>query len=317
MASAGSLCQTTPMRRSPLYRLTALSQMLLLLAGCLSMQTTGKTKTQGEGGGVAVKIYADDDARKAGHLASGGIVGELERKDKGKWVPVFRSLDAQWTVLGLAPGQYRLRFPARLDDQGNVVAMDHTSEKQVRVKKGEVIQVETTLDHFPTALVAAGVVTAVVAAVVLHDWLKDHDLPLPPLPPPPPGLIDAVFYVAVDLSPGPEPGTVARRAPVVTSHFPEDGALVAARRIRLTFALSEPIDEDELESDAVAVLGETSGLVAGHVRYDPNRWWVIWEPDEDLPRNEVFHVTLAADAVENRAGHELAAHVSSTFKTTK
>lgn len=304
------------MRRSLLFRLAALSQVILLLSGCLSMRTTGKAKTTGEGGGVAVKIYPDDDARKAKQLATGSIVGELQRNEKGKWVPVFRSLDPKWTVLGLPPGDYRLRFPARLDDQGNVVALD-TTEKRIRIKKGEVVQVDTTIEHFPTALVAAGVVTAVVAAVLLHDWLEDHDLPLPPLPPPPPELLDAIFYVSIDV-PGPQPwpGAVVASSPVVTSHFPEEGALVASRRIRLTFALSEPIDADELEQDGVAVLGEKSGLVPGHVRYDAGHWWVIWEPDGDLPREDLFHVTLAADAVEDHQGHELAAPVSFSFRTT-
>src|SRR3989304_2275438 len=55
----------------------------------------------------------------------------------------------------------------------------------------------TLLEPVSRALGVAGVVPAAVAAVLLHDWLKDHDIPLPPPPPPP--LLDAVFYLTPEL----------------------------------------------------------------------------------------------------------------------
>ena len=115
---------------------------------------------------MAVRVFPDDDARKAGLVLSGGIVGELERQEGRRWVPVFRSLDARWTVLGLKPGKYRVRFPARLDDAGNEVALEGRP-KIVRVHPDQVTEVETVVEHVPPALVAAGVATAVVAAVLL------------------------------------------------------------------------------------------------------------------------------------------------------
>jgi hypothetical protein len=64
------------------------------------------------------------------------------------------------------------------------------------------------------------------------------------------------------------------------------------------------------------VLGEQRGLIAGVAGYDGERWLVYWEPADDLPRGESFHVTLAAEGIESPGGRELATAVSFTFRTT-
>jgi hypothetical protein len=218
--------------------------------------------------------------------------------------------------MGLPAGEYRLRFPARLDEAGHTVALDEEA-RRLRVRSGEVTEVDAVLEHVSRGLIAAGVITAVVAAVLLEDWLDDHDLPLPPLPPPPPEVFDAIFYVSLDIATTPSgpwthAGPVA--TPVVTSHFPPADALVAARRLRVTFALSAPIAT--LRSDGVTVLAEEAGVVPGMTSYDGERWWIVWEADGDLPRNDVLHVTLAADAVEDLRGDDLPSPTTFVFRTT-
>ena len=70
-----------------------------------------------------------------------------------------------------------------LDPSGNVKSLS-SKPLEIKIRKGEMAQVEAVLEHVPRLAIAAGVVTVAVAAVLLHDWLKDHDLPVPPLPPP-------------------------------------------------------------------------------------------------------------------------------------
>lgn len=290
----------------------------LLCASCFSTQAVGRRPSDGRGGGVAVQVFPDDDAREAGLALSGGIMGELERREGGQWLPVFRSLDARWTVVGLKPGKYRVRFPARLDDAGNEVPLE-SRPKVVRVRSNQVTEVETVVEHVPPALVAAGVATAVVAAVLLWDWLDAHDLPTPPLPHPPPELVEAVFHVAVQVaiaSEGPAP-VVGGVPPFVTSHFPEDGDWVAARRVRVTFAMSEPIDPREVDPEAVLVEGARRGPIPGRVSYDRSRWWIVWEPLDDLPRDEDFEVTLVPGSVEDLTGMELDSPATFRFRTTR
>lgn len=311
------------MRRTPLTRQLALALAALLLSSCLSVQTRHRPLTGvADGhGGIALKVFANDDAQKADAPGPRGLFIELERREGQRFTPVFRSLEPAWSVMGLPPGDYLLRFPARLDEEGNAVKLDE-EPRLVKVQAGEVTEVDTVLEHVDKGLIVAGVIAAVALAV----FLDVHDLPVPPIPPipPPPGVLDAVFWISLDAATppyyGPPPGWVPAgpgRTPVVTSHFPSDGARVSADRVRITFALSAPLDGHTLQDDGITVLGEKSGLLPGHTTYDGDRWWLVWEGDADLPRDETLHVTLAAEAIEDMAGNELAAPVSFSFTTTE
>jgi len=299
------------MLRRSIGAILILGQLVLSLSGCLSVQATSTRKAEGPGGGVAVQVFADDAGRRAGKPSPAGIMGELDRKEGTNWVPVFRSLNPTWTVAGLAPGAYRVRFPARLDDSGNVVRLEGRAT-EVKVKDGKITDVNAVLDHVDTALVVA----AVVAAVLIGKYVSDHGLPEPP--PPPPGLLDALFYVSIDIFTGPGwTGVADRLPPTVTSHFPAAGALVAARRPRVIFSFSEPLRPQEVKPEGVTVLGEASGLVPGQVSYDAENWWVTWQPQAGLAPGDTFHVTLAKDAVEDLAGNEAEAPTTFTFKTAR
>jgi len=313
------------MNRAPLVPVLALAVAALLLTSCLSVQThqrplTGAGAGKGSGnGGIALQVFADDNARRARTPGPRGVFIELERQEAHAFTPVFRSLEPAWSVMGLPPGDYRLRFPVRLDETGAIVALDE-APRMVKVRPGEVTEVATVLSHVNKGLIVAGVVAAVAVAV----FLADHDLPLPPLPPlpAPPDVLDAVFWVSLDAATTPAYGPPGAwvpagpaRTPVVTSHYPPEGAEVTADRVRITFALSGPLDAHTLKSGGIRVLGEASGLLSGQTSYDGDRWWIVWEGDTDLPRDETFHVTLAADAVEDMTGNELAAAVSFSFRT--
>ncbi len=263
-------------------------------------------------GGVAVQVFADDAARRAGTPSPAAVLGELARHERGRWRVVFRSLSPSWAVAGLPPGNYRLSFPARLDEAGHVVRLGGRS-RDVRVQPGRITEVEAVLRHVPTALVALAAVTVVVGVVLLAQWLDKHHVPLPPVPPP--EVVETVFYLSLDLARWGWIGVADASPPAVTSHFPVEGAVVAARRPRVIFAMSEPLQAGELEARGVTVLGARSGLVPGVVSYDDEHWWVIWEAQEDLAPGDTFHVTLDADAVEDLGGNELPGPVSFTFRS--
>ncbi len=299
------------MFRRSIAALLVVGQLTLALSGCVSTQATGSHPTPGPGGGVAVAVFPDDSAHSEGRPGPAGVVGELDRQDGKTWRTVFRSLNPTWTVVGLPPGAYRVRLPARLDDSGNVVRLSDNAT-DVTVKEGSVTEVQAVLDHVSTGLVVLGIVTVVAAAYLLE---KNHGLPVPP--PPPPWLADVAFHVAVDIAFSAGAAKAAAIPPGVTSHFPAAGAIVAARRPRVVFSMSEPLQGEDLKADAVAVLGEASGLVPGQVSYDPANWWVVWEPAADLAPGDTFHVTLAADGVEGPAGKEMEKPVTFTFKTAR
>lgn len=306
---------STTWQRTTWQRRLALLQICLLLAGCVSMRTAGtRDHEDPELGGLQVTIFADDDDRAAGVVGPHYVVSELERRENGRWFPVFKAMQPSWSVADLPPGKYRLRIPAMLDSQGHAVALQGET-RVFRVQDGEIRDVEVVLDHFPTGLVVAGIAVAVIAAILLHDWLDDHDLPVPPLPHP--VVADLAFHLTVDLAafPGYGPGR-GDLPPAVTTHFPEDGALVAARSVRVVFAMSEPLNGGEIDPRAITVVADHAGLVPGTAHYDSQRWWLTWEGEGDLPRDDHFTVTLQPTAVEDLGGNELTEPVTFTFRTT-
>ena len=282
--------------------------------GCVSVKTSATRPAEGGGGGVAVEVYASDTARRAGVAGPPGLLGELERKADRGWQPVFRSLNPSWAVVGLPAGTYRVRFSARLTGAGEVERLARPAERRLTVRDGVITDVRVTLSHVPAVLVAAGVVTVVAVAVLLSKFLDDHDLPKPPLPPP--ELVELAFFVSLDLAQMAAWREMRdRQPPLVTSHFPAAQAVVAARRPRVIFAFSEPLAPRSLRGDAVTVLGEVSGLVDGVVSCDADHWWVTWTPARDLARGDVFHVTLAAEAVRDEAGNAASSLTSFSFRT--
>ncbi len=296
-------------------RALAAALAVALMPGCLSVQMAGTRDSGGEGGGIALEVYENDRAHRQAELGPTGVVSELERLEDRDWVPVFRSLEPAWVVAGLPAGRYRVRFPARLDEAGNVVRLDGGAQT-VNVRDGRVTEVHAILEHIPPLLVAVGVVTVVVAAVLISKYLSEHDLPDPPVPPP--GVVEAIFVLRLDLPVAAGWRPVSdREAPLMTSHFPAEGALVAARRPKIVLAFSEALAPEEVEARGVSVLGERSGLVEGNLSYDAAYWWLVWEPSRDLDPGDVLHVTVAADAVEDLAGNELAGPVTFTFATAR
>jgi hypothetical protein len=305
-------------------RLPALLATALAVSSCFSVQTRSRKATAADGGeettgGIAVRVFFDDAARKANQPGPRGLFVELERREGKSYEPVFRSLEPAWSVLGLRPGDYRLRFTSRLDAKGDPQPLEE-KPRGVKVRAGEVTEVDAVLEHVDKGLVVVGVIAAVAAAVLLHEWLDDQDLPTPPLPPiPPPAVVDAIFWISLDLatySDEPWSPSNAARPPVVTSHFPDDGALVAARRVRVTFALSEPLIPERIDADCVELTSESYGLVEGTTTYDADRWWIVWEPADDLPREEALRATLYSECVSDLQGLALEENASFAFRTS-
>jgi hypothetical protein len=329
-----------------LRRAVAGGMVALLLGGCLSMRSAAVPGGPEDGAGVSLIVFADDTTRRAGYAGPAGLASELVRREGGRWQPVFRSIHPAWTVTGLPEGRYRVRFPARLDEIGNKVALDEET-RTFRVREGQVTELEATLRHVSPPLVVAGVAAGVVAAVLLHEWLGKNDLPRPfRLPEPPWWLVDVAVHLVIDLAldsgrydyqgypePWPEPGPGQGQppggmdgsagpgtgraprgpGPVVSGHYPPHGGTLSEPPVRLVFSLAQPMAPGRVWRDGVTVEGERSGLIPGELVYDAREWWLVWRPTERLPRRDTLHVTLAPGAVEDTFGRILSGPVSFTF----
>lgn len=303
-----SCAKISAMRRSRALIATVLA---LLLAACTSIRHVGNRPFEGEGGAVRVRVFADDAARRAGRPLGQRIVGELELAEGRQWRPVFRSLEPTWTVAGLAPGRYRVAFSARLDANGEVEGLERSVARAVQVRAGEVAEVEVVLDHVSPAMVAAGAAAIVVAAVLLHEWLDDLDLPRPPVPPA--WVLDTVFYVTLDLASEPRSWVSRATGPQVTSHFPAAEARVDGTRPRVIFALSEPLAGAAVGADVVEVIGPDGEPLPGRASYDAEHWWIVWEPDGDLPAGARLEARLDPDRLLEDTDAHVAGPVGFAF----
>jgi hypothetical protein len=298
----------------PFRRSAASLLALALLASCATTRVAGRTAIEGDRGAVRVAVFADDDSRAAGHLLGEPIAGALEWREGRRWVPVFRSLEPTWSVAGLEPGQYRVRFDATLDPTGRPDDLERPVAREIRVERGEAVEVELVLDHVSPAMVAAGAAAILVAAVLLHEWLDDLDLPAPP-PPPPAWVIDTVFWVTLDLATADRVWVPRATKPQVTSHFPRAGATVPPEAVRVLFVLSEPIDPALLLEDAIVVETEDGRALPGRTSWDAGEWWIVWEPGGALPAGARLRVTLRADELRESTGLEIAGPTGFEFAT--
>ena len=107
----------------------------------------------------------------------------------------------------------------------------------------------------------------------------------------------------------------ASRPPVVTSHFPADGTVITAHAVRVTFSISEAVEAARIGDGCIEVEGAETGVVPGRVAYQADRWWITWETDAELPRDDEFRVTLFADCVADLRGAPLSANESFNFRT--
>jgi hypothetical protein len=101
----------------------------------------------------------------------------------------------------------------------------------------------------------------------------------------------------------------------VTSHFPADGTVITAHAVRVTFSISEAVEAARIGDGCIEVEGAEAGVVPGRVAYQADRWWITWETDAELPRDDEFRVTLFADCVADLRGAPLSRNESFSFRT--
>lgn len=262
-------------------------------------------------GAVTVAIYEKPADREADRHAAFPVLSELVRVEKAGETLVARSMNATWTVQDLPPGPYRLRVTKRIDDLGNVVALDNPGDKAFDVLAGERAVVSVVLKKVPVfwiVVLALTVVALVVLAIIgVHkgDLPKPPPLPLPPIPP--------VAIVIPLGSQGGEGGTTLP-PPEAVDVFPAPGSVVAARRVAVTFLLSMPLVTGGIEEGAVLAVGTASGDVRGGTSYLPDEQLLTFTPAGDFVPGEEITVTLDLSKLRGKTGRTGTGRASTSFK---
>jgi hypothetical protein len=304
--------------RLPLLRSTARLLLVVLaplaLDGCVSIgvsradlaapQEPGASPS----GAVTVAIYEKPDDRVAGRHAAFPVLSELVRVDKGETL-VARSMSATWTAMDLPPGRYHLRVTKRIDDRGDIVALDNPGDKEFDVIAGERAVVSVVLRKVPVFWIVVAVLTVIALVVLVIIGINKGDIPKPPpLPPLPP------IAIAIPLGPSGGEGGTAAPTPDAVDVFPAPGSVVAARRVSVTFLLSMPLVSGGVEEGAVLAVGTVSGDIRGSAAYLPDEQLLRFTPSQDFAPGEEVTVTLDLSKLRGAAGRSGMGRVSTTFR---
>jgi hypothetical protein len=305
--------------RTPLLRRVALVLLVALaplaLDGCVSIGVSRADLPAPPepgtppAGAVTVAVYEKQADREAERHADFPVLSELVRVEKGRETLVARSMNATWTVQDLPPGRYRLRVTKRIDDHGNVVALDNPGDQAFDVAAGERAVVSVVLRKVPVFWIVVLALTVVALVVLAIIGVNKGDLPKPPpLPPLPP------VAIVIPLGARGGEGETAAPAPAAVDVFPAPGSVVAARRVAVTFLLSMPLVTGGIEDGAVLAAGTSSGNVRGATSYLPDEQLLTFTPAQDFVAGEEITVTLDLSKLRGETGRTGSGRFSTAFK---
>jgi hypothetical protein len=257
---------------------------------------------------VTVAVYEKAADREADRHVPFPVLSELLQEGKSE-ILVARSMAATWTVKDLPAGRYRLRVTKRIDDAGNIVALDNPGDKTFDVSAGERTVVTVVLRKVPVFWIVVAAITIIAIVVLAIIGIHKGDLPKPPpLPPLPP------VAIVIPLGPAGGEGGTAAPAPAAVDVFPAPGSVVAARRVAVTFLLSTPLAVGGIEDGAVLAVGSASGDVRGLTSYDADEQLLRFTPSADFVPGEEVTVTLDLSKVRGETGRAGSGRFSTAFK---
>ncbi len=259
-------------------------------------------------GAVTVAIYEKPADREADRHVAFPVLSELLREGKGETL-IARSMNPTWTVPDLPPGRYRLRVTKRIDDHGNVVALDNPGDATFDVTAGERTVVSVVLRKVPVFWIVVAALTVVALIVLTIVGVDRGVLPKPPIPPIPP------VAIVIPLGGSAEgAGAPAVPPPSAVDVFPAPGSVVAAKRVSVAFLLSMPLAENGVEDGAVLAVGTSSGDIGGQVSYLAEEQLLRFAPSSDFVPGEEITVTLDLSKVRGETGRKGSGLFSTTFK---
>lgn len=300
-------------QRTAVVLLAALAP--LAFDGCVSIGVSRSVVGDAApAGSLAVTVYDSPADHDAGRPTALPALAELVSLEGGAERPVARSMAASWSVDALPKGRYALRVKKRIDRNGDIVELSGSGRRTFDVRAGERTDVAVTLKKVPILWIVLAAVTLVVLVVLSITWAKEGKIPVPPLPPLPhivPPVAFSAEFVAV-------PGVGPReREPQAVDVFPAKGSVVAARRVTVSFLMSEPLDPRRLGAEAVSALGTLTGEIPGVVSYRPEEQLLRFTPSRDFTRGEEVTVTLDLAAVSAASGARGEGHVSTSFHVAR
>jgi len=300
--------------------------LIFMLASCLSTSVMFKDGQTGVKSAVLVQVFQNAEAAKAGNTNAPGTLTELYRMVDGKEVFLQRSLATQWGIDNLEPGNYRIRIPAVVDNNGNIRETrsgDRVTDFEVRT--GQTTVVKVTLKKTPTGLIIAAIVTIVFIVVAIALLMGERNVKLPRPPPifvpgphhfplPVPVIAAHELFIVSAIAAHPVPRAQVP-SPRVTSVIPGPGTSVSSGFVTPTLTFSQPLNTQRIGPRTIKMLGSKSGLISGTSVYENGL--LRFTPDKSLVPGETVTVSIYAGGVVNLNNKRMTKDFSWIFTVTQ
>jgi hypothetical protein len=151
--------------RQSLASLLAAAVLALGVTGCTSVGVTAVAAPSEPGtSGLDVRVFDRAKDARAGHVSSGRVLSVLETT---KGAAVHSAEGSEWSVAGLAPGDYRLRIRQWKKGNSDSQRPDAEATKRLTLKPGEHAAMEVIARKVTTGIVLGITAAVVVVAVVI------------------------------------------------------------------------------------------------------------------------------------------------------
>ncbi len=288
--------------------------LIIFLSGCTSISLK---KEKGEFQTLSVAIFQTKDDMVKKNPGPYGVLSELFFYKNGKWEKIKSTMVPAYSILGIEEGKYLLKVEKFISKEGHIENLKGKKEKVIKIKKGEMANLNVVLKAPPPiGLVVVAVLVGVAVIWAIYEILKDGDLP-GPLPPPAeisPIVQDIFFQMSINYPYYAPYGEyyIDEEPPRLIANYPlhKDPKVLKNTHIFLNF--SEPIKRN-WEKETLQVIGEKSGDVKGKIIFNSTNDIVEFIPDKEFEGGEKVYVTLNGDEVEDLSGNEMKDKVTFYF----
>jgi hypothetical protein len=213
-----------PTLRQSLASLLAFAVLALGVSGCTSVGVIAvAAPSEPAASGLDVRVFDRVKDAKANHTSSGRVTSDLKTKDG---TAVHHADGPEWSLSGLAPGDYRLTIRQWKRSNSDPERPDAQVTKRLTLRPGERSAVDVIARKVTTGLVLGITAAVVVVAVVIvaatvkplgsGPLLKGQFESQPTEP-----LSAGVAASPVPAGPAPSPEELEKLARAVASVFPE------------------------------------------------------------------------------------------------
>ncbi|MBN2385051.1 Ig-like domain-containing protein [bacterium] len=324
--------------------------IVLMAQGCVSIKVKEQPLTGvKEKPSISLKVYLKKPDKGQEDYVFSGVSSTLSVQDeKGEFVEIAHSEKGSWILKNAPAGTYRITLGDTITVNGKSESLKGDRSETFTLPSDQRAELTVQLKRTPVGFIV--VISVVVVALIIWLIARNADnLPdvsrlfIPPLPKPgsniplpravplghiglpvPSGVYigpqplfyDGGYYIASDERSG-EGVDEKELPPEAVSFYPQMNETNVPRDTTIWVFFSSEMDESSLIDERVLrVIGTSSDIIKGSVRYDAQNKKLEFIPEAHFQPSETVTVTLMGKLVRNVYGSVLAADYEWSFSVS-